>query len=72
MESVKTQWQASPKHRNEWQIFQEIKAQKGVYRGFYAGSLPNLGRILIKKVYRYPLMITMPPFFEEMLGTTNL
>jgi len=34
--------------------------------------LPNLGRILIKKVYRYPLMITLPPFFEEKLGTSNL
>lgn len=71
-ESIKTQWQADPKHPNEWQIFKEIVKQKGFYRGFFAGSLPNLGRILIKQVYRYPLMIGLPPFFEEKLHTTNL
>jgi hypothetical protein len=71
-EAIKTQWQADPKHRNEWQIFKHIIEKKGLYRGFYAGSLPNLGRILIKQVYRYPLMIALPPFFEEKLKTSNL
>lgn len=47
-EAVKTQWQADPKHRNEWRIFRDIVETKGYYRGFYAGSLPNLGRIMLK------------------------
>lgn len=71
-EAIKTQWQADPKHRNEWRIFREIVEKKGFYRGFYAGSLPNLGRILIKQFYRYPLMIALPPFFEKQLDTSNL
>lgn len=60
MESVKTQWQASPKNKNEIQILKQIYAEKGIYRGFYAGSLPNLTRVVLKNVYRYPLMIKMP------------
>ena len=47
-EAIKTQWQANPKHRNEWRIFRDIVQTKGYYRGFFAGSTPNLGRILVK------------------------
>lgn len=71
-DSIKTQWQADPRFRNEWQIFKDIYQKKGLYRGFYAGSLPNLGRILIKQFYRYPLMIGLPPWFEKKMKTDNL
>lgn len=37
-----------------------IFKEKGFYRGFYAGSLPNLSRIVLKNLYRYPLMIKLP------------
>ena len=36
-------------------------------KGFYAGSIPNLGRVMIKNVYRYPLMIGLPSFYEKHL-----
>ena len=44
-------------------MVREIYKTKGVFRGFYAGSMPNLGRILIKNAYRYPLMIGLPTFY---------
>ena len=45
----------------------QIYKEKGFLQGFYAGSLPNLGRIMIKNVYRYPLMIGLPSFYEKHL-----
>lgn len=65
MESVKTQWQASPKNRNEIQILKQIYKEKGVYRGFFAGSTPNLTRVVLKNIYRYPLMVKMPNLIEN-------
>ena len=65
MESVKTQWQAAPKNANEFQIFKQIVKEKGIYKGFYAGSLPNMSRIILKNIYRYPLMIGMPNAVEK-------
>ena len=43
----------------------DIYKTKGIYRGFFAGSFPNLGRILVKNAYRYPLMIGLPNFFRD-------
>jgi hypothetical protein len=48
-------------------MVKEIYKTKGLYRGFYAGSMPNLGRILIKNAYRYPLMIGLPSFYQKNL-----
>lgn len=42
----------------------QIYADKGFYRGFYAGSLPNLSRVVLKNLYRYPLMIKIPNLIE--------
>jgi hypothetical protein len=67
IEAVKTQWQARPAHRNEFKIAQSIYYQKGVLKGFYAGSIPNLSRILFKNVYRYPLMIGLPGLYKDIL-----
>jgi hypothetical protein len=67
LEAIKTQWQAEPKHKNELSIVNKVYSQKGVLRGFYAGSLPNLGRVLVKNVYRYPLMIGLPQFYQKVL-----
>jgi hypothetical protein len=47
---------------------QEIYSEKGVLKGFYSGSLPNLGRIVAKNIYRYPLMIGMPQVFEKRIA----
>jgi len=49
----------------------EIYSKKGV-KGFYAGSLPNFTRMFLKNLYRYPLMISLPHFFEQRLvGAEN-
>ncbi len=41
-------------------------------KGFYAGSLPNFSRMFLKNVYRYPLMISLPHFYEQRLvGVEN-
>lgn len=33
-------------------------------KGFYAGSLSNFSRMMVKNTYRYPLMIGLPNYFE--------
>ena len=43
----------------------QIYREKGFYKGFYSGSLPNLTRIALKNVYRYPLMIKLPNLIQE-------
>jgi len=49
----------------------EIYSKKGI-RGFYAGSLPNFTRMFLKNLYRYPLMISLPHFYEQRLvGADN-
>lgn len=65
LEAIKTQWQAKPAFRNEFHIVHEVYTTKGLYRGFYAGSTPNLGRILIKNSYRFPLIVGIPVFLES-------
>lgn len=67
LEAVKTQWQAKPSYKNELQIVQNIYRNKGFFTGFYSGSLPNLGRILIKNSYRFPLIVGIPVYFEQNL-----
>lgn len=66
LEAVKTQWQANPSLKNEYSIVKSIYQKKGM-NGFYSGSLPNLGRILIKNTYRFPLMVGLPVYYEKNL-----
>jgi len=49
----------------------QIYRDKGLYRGFYAGSLPNATLKMLKNVYRFPLMIWMPHFFETNIDFKN-
>jgi len=65
MESIKTQWQANPSKTSEVAIMKSIYKEKGIYKGFFAGSLPNAGRVVIKNLYRYPVMIGMPIQIEN-------
>ena len=49
----------------------DIYHRKGI-KGFYAGSMPNFTRMFLKNIYRYPLMISLPHFFEQKLvGADN-
>lgn len=45
----------------------EIYKEKGLFKGFYAGSTPNLARILFKNFYRFPLLVTLPDYFKANL-----
>jgi len=68
---MKTQWQAKPALKNELAVFKDIKARKGI-NGFYAGSIPNFTRMVLKNIYRYPLMISLPHFYEQkVVGPEN-
>ena len=42
----------------------DIRQNKGI-KGFYAGSIPNLTRCLLKNSYRYPLMVGLPTFYKN-------
>ena len=41
-----------------------IYTKKGV-KGFYSGSTPNFTRMIVKNIYRYPLMIALPSKASE-------
>ncbi len=73
LESVKTQWQdQSEKVRNNTKssscrdILRSIYKEKGM-NGFYRGFIPNLVRVSFKQVYRWPLMVFFPNFYEKKL-----
>ena len=64
IDSIKTQWQAKPYHKNELQIIQHIYYDKGL-KGFYAGSVPNYTRCIVRNSYKYPLLIGLPQTFKK-------
>ena len=41
--------------------------EKGLV-GFYRGYIPNLIRVSIKQIYRWPMMIFFPRFFKKYFG----
>ena len=49
----------------------QIYRDKGVYKGFYSGSLPNASVRILKNVYRYPLMVWMPHFYGTKFSFKN-
>ena len=72
MESTKIQWQANPTKANEFHVVRDIYREKGIYKGFYSGSLPNVAVRMLKNTYRYPLMVGLPHLFETKLNLGNL
>ena len=40
-------------------------------KGFFAGSLPNAARIVLKNFYRYPLMVGTPQAITDYTGIKN-
>jgi hypothetical protein len=40
---------------------------KGLTKGFYAGALPNLTRLITRNSYKYPLLIGLPDFYKSHL-----
>jgi len=63
---MKTQWQANPAFKNELQIAKSMYKVNGM-REFYAGSIANFSRIVVKYFYRFPLMVQLPHFYSQRL-----
>ena len=66
LDSVKTQWQASSYHKNEFQIAKDIWNTKGL-KGYYSGSIPNVSKSLLRGTYQFPLMISLPSMCEKLI-----
>lgn len=64
---VKTKLQANPGSSVSG-IARGVFQTSGV-RGFYAGAIPNGMRVAVKQVYRWPLMLALPPYFKGVLPT---
>ena len=47
-------------------MMRRIYETKGV-KGFYAGSIPNFTRCVLKNSYKYPLMVGLPSLYERTL-----
>lgn len=65
LDSIKVQWQAEIKYKNSKSIIRDIYNEKGIL-GFYRGFIPNLLRRSCKNIYRWPLMLYMPKFFNKL------
>lgn len=50
-------------------MIREIYSTKGL-KGFYAGSLPNFARCVLKNSYKYPLLVGLPSLYNERLPDT--
>eukprot|EP01117_Protostelium_nocturnum_P020605 TRINITY_DN9361_c0_g1_i1.p2 TRINITY_DN9361_c0_g1~~TRINITY_DN9361_c0_g1_i1.p2 ORF type:complete len:305 (+),score=90.13 TRINITY_DN9361_c0_g1_i1:57-971(+) len=64
---VKTFLQAYPHLKSPSNAARHIYQTKGLV-GFYSGAIPNGLRLSIKQGYRWPLMLSLPPFFNRMVS----
>ena len=65
IDAIRVQWQARPHFKNEFQIAKSIYTDKGIVKGFYAGSIPNLFRLTLRNSYKYPLLVGLPDFYRK-------
>lgn len=66
LESIKTQWQDRVDIKSTNSIVKSIYREKGII-GFYRGFVPNFIRVTSKQVYRWPMMLFFPRFFDKNL-----
>jgi hypothetical protein len=64
LESIKTQWQTKIDIKHKHEIVRHIFQEKGLI-GFYRGFIPNLIRVSIKQLYRWPMMLYFPKFYKK-------
>jgi len=43
----------------------EIYRTQGIFKGFYAGFIPGAVRGIVKQIYRWPLMLILPNFYNS-------
>ena len=63
LECIKTQWQNKFKFTKSLEIIKDIYKEKGIL-GFYRGFITNLIKSSTKQIYRWPLMIYFPSFYQ--------
>lgn len=66
LESIKTQWQNKITAKNPKEIVKIIWSEKGLI-GFYRGFVPNFFRVTSKQLYRWPMMLFFPQFYQKKL-----
>ena len=70
-DSIKTQWQANTNIQTFPKLLKFIYNKNGL-SSFYNGFIPNLVRVSIKQFYRWPLVISLPYFYNEFLNNLAL
>jgi hypothetical protein len=65
LDCLKTNMQALPSNHNALTVTKRIYQTKGL-RGFYRGYVPNTLRVIIKQIYRWPMMLFIPIGLESM------
>lgn len=45
-------------------VIKQIYAKEGI-KGFYAGFIPNFARVVLKTVYRIPMMLELPHLLTD-------
>eukprot|EP00923_Selenidium_pygospionis_P017077 GHVN01030044.1.p1 GENE.GHVN01030044.1~~GHVN01030044.1.p1 ORF type:complete len:321 (-),score=77.98 GHVN01030044.1:1022-1984(-) len=63
---VKTYWQCDPSLKGSRHAAAEVYREYG-WKGFYSGGLPAAVRFITKDIYRWPLMIYLPPLVEQVM-----
>jgi hypothetical protein len=59
LDTVKTVMQSQETTKRASAIVREIYSKSGI-KGFYSGVLPNAARIMLKGMYRMPLIVSLP------------
>lgn len=68
-DSVKSRMQAEINRKISFvDMTKEIYKTQGVFKGFYAGFIPNAMRGIVKQVYRWPLMLVLPRFYASIIS----
>lgn len=65
-DTIKTRCQAHPEEPSVVKVATNIHKIHG-FKGFYSGFIPNGVRLAGKQMYRWPMMLGFPPFFQQIL-----
>ncbi len=65
LDCIKTNMQALPNNHSALAVTKNIYRNKGIL-GFYRGYIPNTVRVVIKQIYRWPMMLFIPLGLESL------
>lgn len=70
LDCIKTRWQSRLHSGSALEVARNIYSNNGIM-GFYAGAVPNSIRMATKQLYRWPLMIGLPPLLRQIYQHIN-